>query len=162
MNRIAGYFNGLSERDARAALQRCCGARRWVDEMLAARPFASDAVLLAHAARVWWALGREDWLEAFARHPRIGERTAEQWSRREQAGVDTAPAATRAALARENLAYTERFGYLFLTCATGKTAGEMLGELRRRLAHDPATELRIAAGEQAKITRLRLEKLVSP
>jgi len=162
VNRVAAYLNGLPEDKARAALAKCCGARRWVDELLAARPFPSDAALLAQAARVWWALGREDWLEAFQGHPRIGERTAEEWSRREQAGVDAAGAATRAALARENVAYAERFGYLFLTCATGKTAGELLGELRRRLANDPATELRIAAGEQAKITRLRLEKLVAP
>src|SRR3989449_8276108 len=85
--------------------------------MLAARPFASDAVLLAHAARVWWALGREDWLEAFARHPRIGERTAEQWSRREQAGVDTAPAATRAALARRSEEHTSELqSRLHLVC----------------------------------------------
>ena len=162
VNKVAAYLNGLAEDKARSALAKCCGAQRWVDELLAARPFTSDAALLAHAERAWWALGREDWLEAFQGHPRIGERTAEEWSRREQAGVDTAAAATRAALARENVAYIERFGYLFLTCATGKTAGELLGELRRRLANDPATELRIAAGEQAKITRLRLEKLVAP
>ncbi|OLC37758.1 MAG: OHCU decarboxylase [Candidatus Rokubacteria bacterium 13_1_40CM_4_69_5] len=162
MNKVAAYLNGLADDTARSALAKCCSARRWVEQLLAARPFSSDAALLAHAERVWWALGQEDWVEAFQGHPRIGERTAEEWSRREQAGVDTAGAATRAALARENVAYTERFRYLFLTCATGKTAGELLGELRRRLANDPATELRIAAGEQAKITRLRLEKLVAP
>src|SRR5437660_2856149 len=72
--RLAGYLNALSDERARAALQRCCGARRWVDAMLAARPFASDAELLATAERVWWELGRPDWLEAFAAHPRIGGR----------------------------------------------------------------------------------------
>ena len=130
--------------------------------MLAARPFGSDAALHAAAERVWWALGREDWREAFAGHPRIGDATAEEWSRREQAGVDLATAATRAALALENRAYEQRFGYGFLVCAAGRTADEMLGALRRRLANDPATELRIAAAEQAKITRLRFEKLVAP
>ena len=159
---VAAHVNGLSEDAARAALTRCCATRRWVEQLLAARPFPSDAALLAEAERVWWRLDRKDWLEAFRRHPRIGEQTAEEWSRREQAGVAEAGAATRAALGRENGAYAERFGYLFLTCATGKTAGELLDELRRRLANDPATELRVAASEQAKITRLRLERLVAP
>jgi OHCU decarboxylase len=159
---IAEYLNGLAENAARTALARCCGSARWVAQMLAARPFESDAALMASAERVWWALEREDWLEAFARHPRIGERAAEEWSRREQAGVNGAAAAIGAELAERNRAYEERFGHVFLISATGKTAEAMLGELRRRLANDPATELRIAAGEQAKITRLRLEKLVTP
>src|SRR2546422_1360944 len=87
--RLAGYLNALSDERARAALQRCCGARRWVDAMLAARPFASDAELLATAERVWWELGRPDWLEAFAAHPRIGGRGGGgmDWARREQAGA---------------------------------------------------------------------------
>jgi len=107
--RVADCLNGLPDDAARAALAKCCGARRWVEQMLLARPFAHDAALFEAAERGWWALGREDWLEAFRKHPRIGERTAEQWSRREQAGMDTAAAATRAALARGNLAYSERF-----------------------------------------------------
>ncbi|HTD70863.1 MAG TPA: 2-oxo-4-hydroxy-4-carboxy-5-ureidoimidazoline decarboxylase [Gemmatimonadales bacterium] len=161
---LAGFVNGLSDERARAALQRCCGARRWVEAMLAARPFASDAELLAAAERVWWGLGRTDWLEAFAAHPRIGGRGREEatteWARREQAGADGAAGATLAALAQGNLTYEERFGHVFLISATGKTAAEMLGALRGRLANDPATELRVAAEEQAKITRLRLDKLV--
>src|SRR5436309_2016410 len=85
--RLAGYLNALSDERARAALQRCCGARHWVDAMLAARPFASDAELLATAERVWWELGRPDWLEAFAAHPRIGGRVGAGmgWARRESA-----------------------------------------------------------------------------
>jgi OHCU decarboxylase len=132
--------------------------------MLAARPFASDAELLAAAERVWWGLGRTDWLEAFAAHPRIGERGSggalTDWARREQAGADGAAGATLAALAQGNLTYEERFGHVFLISATGKTADEMLGALRDRLTNDPGTELRVAAAEQAKITRLRLDKLV--
>src|SRR2546422_6987538 len=85
--RLAGYLNALSDERARAALQRCCGARHWVDAMLAARPFVHDAELLASAERVWWKLGRADWLEAFAHHSRIGERAGGAWSPREQAGV---------------------------------------------------------------------------
>jgi 2-oxo-4-hydroxy-4-carboxy-5-ureidoimidazoline decarboxylase len=127
--------------------------------MLAARPFASDAALFDAAERGWWDLGREDWLEAFAGHPRIGERADDAWARSEQEGVNRAGAGTLSALAQGNRDYERRFGYVFLICATGKGALEMLGALERRLAHDPATELRIAAAEQAKITRLRLERL---
>ena len=157
----AAYLNSLSLAAARAALDRCCGARHWVDAMLAARPFVSDAELLATAERVWWGLGRADWLEAFAAHPRIGGGGAvTAWARREQAGADGAAEATLAALAQGNLTYEERFGHVFLISATGKTADEMLGALRGRLTNDPATELRVAADEQAKITRLRLDKLV--
>jgi 2-oxo-4-hydroxy-4-carboxy-5-ureidoimidazoline decarboxylase len=162
----AAYLNSLPMPAARTALGRCCGARRWVEAMLAARPFASDAELLAAAERVWWGLGRTDWLEAFAVHPRIGDRGSggalTDWARREQAGADGAAGATLAALAQGNLTYEERFGHVFLISATGKTADEMLGALRGRLANDPAAELRVAAEEQAKITRLRLDKLVTP
>ena len=158
----AAYLNSLPMPAARTALGRCCGARRWVEAMLAARPFASDADLLATAERVWWGLGRTDWLEAFAAHPRIGDRGAmADWARREQAGADGAAVATLAALAQGNLTYEQRFGHVFLISATGKTADGMLGALRGRLTNDPATELRVAAEEQAKITRLRLDKLVT-
>src|SRR3989440_8110973 len=161
--RLAGYLNALSDERARAALHRCCGARHWVDAMLAARPFRSDAELLATAERVWWDLGRADWLEAFAAHPRIGDRgePGTDWARGEQAGADGAAEATLAALAQEHRAYEQRFGHVFLISATGKTADEMLGALRRRLTNDPATELRLAAEGHAKITRLRLDKLVA-
>ncbi len=162
-DRIARHLNGLPTDAARAALLRCCGARHWVDAMLAARPFGSDAELLATAERVWWGLGRADWLEAFAAHPRIsdGERVTTDWARREQAGADGAAEATRAGLKQGNRAYEERFGHVFLISATGKTGDEMLGALRDRLTNDPVTELRLAAEEQAKITRLRLDKLVA-
>ena len=159
----AAYLNSLPVAAARAALGRCCGARHWVEAMLAARPFASDAELLATAERVWWGLGRVHWLEAFAAHPRIGGRVGAgmDWARREQAGADGAVAATLAALEQGNVTYEQRFGHVFLISATGKTADAMLGALRGRLTNDPATELRVAAEEQAKITRLRLDKLVA-
>ncbi len=162
MNAVAEYLNNLSDAAARAALTRCCGAARWVERLVAARPFASDAALFAVAERAWWDLGPENWREAFAGHPRLGASDkGGEWSRREQAGLDGASAAMRRALAEGNRAYEERFGHVFLLCATGKSAAEMLAELTRRLANDPGRELRIAAGEQAKITRLRLEKLVT-
>lgn len=159
----AAHLNSLPVAAARSALGRCCGARHWVDAMLAARPFASDVELLATAERLWWGLGRADWLEAFAAHPRIGAQVGAgmDWARREQAGAAGAAEATLAALAQGNATYEERFGHVFLISATGKTADEMLGALRGRLTNDPATELRLAAEEQAKITRLRLDKLAA-
>src|SRR2546427_6646914 len=129
--RLAGYLNALPDERARAALQRCCGAPHWVDAMLAARPFASDAELLATAERVWWGLGRADWLEAFAAHPRIGGRVGAGmgWARRDQAGAagpgGGAPPRRRAG----EPARQRRFGHVFLISATGKTAEEMLGAL---------------------------------
>jgi 2-oxo-4-hydroxy-4-carboxy-5-ureidoimidazoline decarboxylase len=157
----AEYLNGLPGNAARAALTRCCASRRWVDAMLAARPFASDAALFQAAERAWWALGKDDWLEAFGGHPRIGERGIDALARHEQAGMNRVGEETRAALAQGNREYEARFGHVFLICATGKSATDMLGALRARFGNDPATELRIAAGEQAKITRLRLEKLAA-
>ena len=114
------------------------------------------------ADREWDALGPEAWLEAFRAHPRVGERTAEGWSAREQASAATAPVQVLNALEEGNRRYEERFGHVFLINATGRTAQEMLDALRERLGNDRETELRVAAGEQRAITRLRLEKLVRP
>lgn len=170
--RIADYLNALSAEAVRASLTQCCGAGRWVEEMARSRPFASDAEVLETAERAWWGVTPADWREAFARHPRIGQagdegrrramKGDEAWARQEQSGMATAAAEMRQALAEGNQAYERRFGHVFLICATGRSAEEMLAELRRRLGHDPARELKVAAGEQAKITRLRLEKLVAP
>jgi 2-oxo-4-hydroxy-4-carboxy-5-ureidoimidazoline decarboxylase len=152
-------LNDLPEAAARAALTRCCGSARWVEAMLARRPFASTVALQADAEAVWSALGRDDFLEAFAQHPRIGARGGDAWSREEQARAGDADGDTRRALADANEEYLRRFGYIFIVCATGKTAAEMLALLRQRLNNDPARELEIAAGEQARITRLRIEKV---
>lgn len=160
--RLAAQLNGLAPDAARTVLLRCCGAQRWADEMVSARPFANDAAVFDAAARVWWSLERSDWMQAFGAHPRLGERSAEAWSHQEQAGVARATNAVRRALADGNREYEARFGHVFLMCATGRSADEMLTELRRRLKHGPARELEVVAGEQAKITRLRLEKLIVP
>jgi 2-oxo-4-hydroxy-4-carboxy-5-ureidoimidazoline decarboxylase len=153
-------LNDLGAREAHEALMRCCGSRRWGEAMLALRPFASTAALHSAAERSWAALGRDDLLEAFAHHPRIGASAAAGWAGEEQAGVRTADSETRAALAAANAAYAARFGFIFIVCATGKSAGEMLALLRARLDNDPETELRLAAAEQARITHLRLDRLV--
>jgi 2-oxo-4-hydroxy-4-carboxy-5-ureidoimidazoline decarboxylase len=137
--------------------------------MEARRPFADTNALLASADEVWAGLGPADWKEAFAHHPRIGDKQAlrerfaatRQWAAGEQAGVSGASEAALDALAEGNRDYESRFGHIFIVCATGKTAEEMLALLRERLGNDPEIEERIAAGEQAKITRIRLEKLLA-
>lgn len=135
--------------------------------MLRERPFGSDTELFDAAERIWWSLSPPDWLEAFAQHPRIGEpegadpRTA-RWSGQEQSGAASASPEIRTALARANRQYETRFGYRFIVCATGLSAEELLRRLEQRLGNDPARELLLAAAEQAKITRLRLRKLVEP
>jgi OHCU decarboxylase len=151
-------LNRLTAADAERELLGCCGAKAWAAAVARRRPFADLPALLAAADDVWWGLPEAAWREAFAAHPSIGERATGR-SAREQAGVHGAGADTRAALADGNRAYEERFGHVFLICATGLSAEEMLAALRRRMAHDAATELGVAAGEQRKITRLRLELL---
>jgi len=128
--------------------------------MAEGRPFQSLAELLETGDRIWWSLRPEDWLEAFAAHPRIGEKGS-RWSEQEQAEARGADAETLAALVEANRLYESRFDHIFIVCATGKTAAEILALLRERLPNDPDAELRIAAEEQRKITHLRLEKLLS-
>ena len=163
-------LNALHDEAAAAALANCCGARKWVEQMTHARPFAGPADLFDRAERIWQSLPPADWREAFAHHPRIGERSraaaqsaaAQRWSEQEQSTAQGASPDTLAALAEGNRAYEARFGHVFLVCATGRTSDEILEMLRRRLTNDPEAELREAAAEQTKITRLRLEKLLLP
>jgi len=163
-----GWLNSLDDPSATAALKNCCGSSRWVRAMVDALPFRSVPQLFQQAEKLFASLSREDWLEAFRHHPRIGEKRAaeaqsaqaQHWSAQEQAGVERVTSGTLAALVEANRAYEARFGYIFLVCATGKTSDEMLVLLRARLQNDPETELPIAAAEQQKITRLRLEKLL--
>jgi allantoicase len=162
-------LNALDDPEARARLADFSGAPSWIAAMIAARPFASPQALLdaSHAASS--RVDRDGWLEAFRHHPRIGDRSAEraqsasasQSSAREQSGMDAAGAADRDALAQANRDYEARFGHVFIVCASGKSAAEMLAALRARMGNDPDTELRIATDEQMKITRLRLERLLA-
>lgn len=162
-------LNNAAREEAFAALLACCGATRWAQRMVAARPFANLAALLAAAENIWWDLRPDDWLEAFASHPRIGERKASpsqsaqaaQWSQAEQAGTRNAADETLLALRAANRAYEEKFGYIYIVCATGKSTEEMLAACRTRLDNDPETELRTAADEQRKITEIRLRKLIA-
>jgi OHCU decarboxylase len=166
-------LNALPATEAEADLLACCGASRWALGMVARRPFGNFAELFAAADEIWRSLGREDWLEAFSRHPQIAEKATEKrieaqpgqslsnrWSAEEQSGAQRNSADVVARLAEGNRAYLQRFGHIFIVCATRKTAEEMLAILERRLQNDASAELTIAAEEQRRITRLRLEKLL--
>jgi OHCU decarboxylase len=157
----------LPESEAADLLRSCCGSSHWVDVMVARRPYRSAEALFLSADEIWSSCSRSDWLEAFDHHPRIGGERAEaqseraaEWSRAEQAGAQASPATVRSELAEVNRTYEEKFGYIYIVCATGKNADEMLSIARGRLENDPVTELRTAAEEQRKITRIRLEKLI--
>lgn len=162
------WLNSLTEKDAEAAFMECCGSSRWARQMLEARPFSSMAHLFQAVESICTELTEQDWLEAFRHHPPIGGKKeaaassarARRWSKQEQLGARNAPAKTLNALVAANRAYQARFGYVFIVCATGKSAEEMLALAQRRLANDPGAEIRVAAEEQCQITRLRLEKLL--
>jgi 2-oxo-4-hydroxy-4-carboxy-5-ureidoimidazoline decarboxylase len=168
MSLSLGTLNVMPAGEAASLLASCCGASAWVTGMLMQRPFGDATMLLRAADEVWWSLEPEDWHEAFAHHPRIGERKAaarqdtraREWSTGEQRGLAAATADVRTALTEGNRAYERRFGYIYLVSAAGKGAEELLGILQARLSNDADTELRVAAAEQAKITRLRLLKLL--
>jgi OHCU decarboxylase len=160
MSQDLAHFNALPVDEAAALLLPCCGSRAWARRMAEGRPFQSVADLQEKSDRIWRSLDGEDWREAFAAHPRIGEKGS-RWSEAEQAGAREADAQTLAGLIEANRVYESRFDHIFIVCATGKSAAEMLGLLRARLDNDPETELRVAAEEQRKITNLRLEKRFS-
>ncbi len=140
---------------------RCCGSLQWAARMTDARPYRSIMHVLDHADSVWQSISSEDWLEAFGAHPKIGEHSSSRWSKQEQSGVNTASDIARAELAELNEAYYDRFGFIFIICATGKSAPEMLEQLRCRLGNTRETEISNAAGQQRLITRLRLRKLLT-
>lgn len=168
MSSTVAQLDGMAPDRASQVLGDCCGATRWVSAMVARRPFASLERLLTAADEIWRSLGPDDWREAFSHHPRIGGRgsAARQsergaaWAAGEQAGVEGAADDTRRALERVNHEYEQRFGYIYIVCATGRTAEELLADATARLGNEPETELVVAAEEQRKITRLRLEKLL--
>jgi 2-oxo-4-hydroxy-4-carboxy-5-ureidoimidazoline decarboxylase len=156
-------INRLPDQEARMELLACCGSRRWAARVSSGRPYPDNAALLAAADEAWDGAAEADIREAFAAHPRIGEpEHGGAQERGEQAASSDADAETRAALREGNRAYEERFGHIYLVCASGRSAGELLADLRSRLGNDPATELRVAAEEQRAITRLRLKKLLAP
>lgn len=169
MNGGLEKINDATNADAESMFLDCCGSIEWARRMTESRPFSSESALFESAAKIWNSLRSSDWLEAFAAHPRIGERKAAtsqqersaEWSSSEQAGVDSGDDVTRQDLARANQEYIDKFGFIFIVCATGKSAREMLELCRARSGNDRDTEVEIAAKEQQKITEIRLQKLLS-
>jgi OHCU decarboxylase len=166
MSEVLARWNRISHDEAALEIFDCCGSSAWSRQLAAGRPFQSEASLIAASNEVWNHLEPQDWMEALSRHPRIGERKAPPvvsaqsatWSAEEQRDVPAAGEAIQSALAQANQEYEQRFGRVFIVCAAGKSASEMLDILHRRLGNDDATELRTAAEEQRKITNLRLRK----
>jgi allantoicase len=169
-DRLTGIarLNHLSRAQAAAAFFDCCSSKKWVELLLAHRPFADDSALLDFAEEAFASLGSKDWLTVFRGHPAIGAAkakakqtaTAREWSAGEQSLARKGSAETLAVLGAANEAYEATFGHVFLICATGKSSEQILQSLQERLGHDADTEMRIAGEEQRKITRLRLEKLL--
>ncbi|MEX0909340.1 MAG: 2-oxo-4-hydroxy-4-carboxy-5-ureidoimidazoline decarboxylase [Gemmatimonadaceae bacterium] len=170
MSATVAELDVLPPNRALQLLGDCCGSTRWISAMVARRPFGSMERLLATADEIWRSLGSDDWREAFSHHPRIGEQRGVRpqsergaaWAAGEQAGVGDARDDVRQALANANREYERRFGYIYIVCASGRTAEELLATVTERLRNDLETELSVAAEEQRKITRLRLEKLLGP
>ena len=163
-------LNALPPDEAQKEFLKCCGSVRWAQAMVQLRQYASTVEGLTRLGdAMWWSLEPDDWLEAFRSHPKIGEKKAaeavstqsQQWSGQEQSGMRDANVDTVDLLAQLNREYEERFGFIFIVCATGKSAGDMLALLRQRIQNAPDTELPIAAAEQAKITERRLKKLIN-
>jgi OHCU decarboxylase len=158
----------MDDPELSASLASFCGAPAFAERVASKRPYASGAQLVRAAESALDQVDEAGWREACRHHPRIGERTAERAqsaggaaaSAREQSAAGGASASERDALAAANREYERKFGHVFLISAAGKSAGDILQALRARMANDPATELRVAAEEQRKITRLRLERLL--
>jgi len=163
------WLNTLPQEKAFAEFLKCCGSKNWALKLEENRPFKSVEELYSTADTTWWALGAADWFEAFSAHPKIGEKkassqvsaTSQTWSGQEQSGIRDAAETTLQKLATLNAQYEAKFGFIFIVCATGKSSEEMLANLTNRLDNELPTELPIAAGEQAKITQLRLAKLLA-
>jgi len=161
-------FNKLSKETSEEALRFCCGSSTWVRQMNQSRPFKSLAELKKQSSQIWNTLSESEWKEAFLHHPKIGDLESlkkkfagtKAWAEEEQKGSQGASEETLQSLARGNESYENRFGFIFIVCATGKTAAELLEILEKRLRNEPQTELRVAAQEQDKITQIRLEKLI--
>ena len=165
MNEVLAEWNDADAMSALEAMLACCGAQRWAQGMVSARPLQNVVELSETADRVWTEMEEKDWLEAFACHPRIGERRTAHagaqstaWSRQEQAAVATAQERILAEIAEGNAEYERRFGFTYIVCATGKSAQEMLEILHRRLSSDRETQLREAAEQQRQILQIRLGK----
>ena len=162
-------LNNLSKDKAFEEFFKCCGSTTWAKQLTGKMPFKSKEELMRVSDSVWFACSIQDGFEAFTHHPKIGDlkslekkfASTKEWAGGEQAGVNTAAQNTLLALAEGNEAYLHKFGYIFIVCATGKTAEEMLTLLNARLVNDKDIEIKIAMNEQNKITHIRLDKLIA-
>jgi len=156
-------FNKLEREAAAKELFNCCGSQKWVSLLMNDFPFASEQVLVDKATSIWYgACHSEDWLESFTHHPQIGDKKSlqQKFAGKEQSGVASAPEELIDALAKANEVYLKKFGFIFIVCATGKPAMEMLQLIQERVKNSKAEELGIAMGEQHKITLIRFQKLL--
>jgi 2-oxo-4-hydroxy-4-carboxy-5-ureidoimidazoline decarboxylase len=169
VSEILARWNKMPHEEAAREILPCCGSKTWAASMAMKRPLREEAALLEASDEIWRDLGEADWLDAFQSHPRIGESSAEKtvepqsssWSEQEQQKAAAADEAVKTALKWGNREYEWKFGRIFIVCATGKSAGEILEILRRRLHNDEATELQQAAEEQRKIMHIRLKKWIA-
>ena len=166
MNQVLTRWNALPSEEAAAEILSCCGSRAWAAKLATRRPFADQQSLFEAADECWQNLPEADWLEAFRSHPRIGEQHAQKkttavsaaWSRSEQSQMKDADAAILLRMREGHREYEERFGRIFIVCASGKQPAEILHILEGRLANDPAQELLESAAQQQQIMQLRLRK----
>lgn len=160
-------YKKISSVDIRDELSICCGSEKWIKEMSELYPFKSEEKLFEEAERIWFGLNETDWLEAFLYHPKIGKidslkekySSSKHLAENEQAGVNDASEETLLELAGLNNEYEKKFGYIFIVCATGKSAEEMLDIIRSRIENEKKKEILIAMKEQSKITKIRLNKI---
>ena len=161
-------LNTLTPSEANKQFELCCGASNWVEKMNQNRPFHDKNEVYQQAESIWFSLSSEDWLEAFTHHPKIGDidslrkkfHNTKSISKNEQSGVNDVEKSTLNDLAKSNQLYEDKFGFIFIVCATGKSADQMLALIKMRLNKNAETEMQNAAKEQNKITQLRLEKLL--
>lgn len=162
-------LNSINENELREHLAVCCGSTNWQTALMQLRPFSDTADLFDKSLQAWNSTTESDWLEAFSHHPKIGDleslkkkfANSRHLAGAEQASVQHADDMILKKLAAGNDAYEKKFGFIFIVCATGKQADEMLALLEIRLPNDRETELKTAAAEQHKITTLRLQKLIA-
>jgi 2-oxo-4-hydroxy-4-carboxy-5-ureidoimidazoline decarboxylase len=166
MNKVLARWNSLDPADAAREALPCCGSQAWAAALAASRPIADEASLIETSSSVWLALPEKAWKEAFSSHPRIGQRHGQihateeslRWSAQEQRTALSEDDAAKLALEEANRRYEQKFGRIFIVCATGKTSAEMLTTLEARMQNDAATELHEAAEQQRQITQLRLRR----
>ncbi len=169
MSGVLARWNSLSQEDAAREILPCCGSETWAAHMASKRPIHDEVSLIETSDAIWQGLRESGWLEAFRSHPRIGESGAETnatvqssaWSEQEQRQADSTDEAMKVALKWGNREYEQKFGRIFIVCATGKSATEILEILRRRLHNDEAIELQQTAEEQRQIMHIRLRKWIA-